>query len=1231
MTAFEDLRRMMRIALRVAALAAALCAPFAARAQTVTGDVQVESSGGFVRIVLRLKEEVESEVRTAGGIVVVSFKRPVDVGIEKLQLALPNIVGAARRDPDGRGFRIALIHKATVNSMAAGERLFIDLLPEKWTGLAPGLPKDVIEQLSRRAREAERALRTHRQTGAKNEKPARVRVATQPTFTRYVFELPDVIPVTSDRGAEQLTLVFAARLKFDLGEVKANLPPTVKAIESFEQNDAVSVRFALTGKADVRMFREDRNYVVDIGASDAKDAIAPNRADDPAKIVSEPAQKAGPLAGMEAPQTMPASPAHQAAPVAAQAPQAQAPHVQAPQVQAPLAHAPQAHAPKASDHAAPRPQVEVKKPQAAETPAAASPPPALPAARPASVAQSIEPRPDTKVAPPAIEAAPQKDKARIAAEARRQGDSLVLSFPFAAPTPAAIFRRAGTLWLVFDHRGEIDLGALSGQSGSFIRYAQGMALPDGHVIRLMLDRPRLVSVTNDAAAGGTWTIAIGDNVAEPTNPLSVTRTTSNSARPAIVVPIDQPRELRRVADPDMGDSLMVVTALGPARGFIRPLDFVEFRALASTHGVAIQPLADDLQVELSAENVMIGRPGGLTLSSGAVAARSASAYRPMIFDPELWGFDRQSALSARQYKLIAAAADASETKRLPPRLDLARFYLAREMYAEAKGVLDVALADDRPNAENSAGLVLHAIASIMLDRPQDALKDLGNPLLGDLHDAPLWRAFANARLGKWEEARRGFKNVEAAIAMQPVELQRIALKEALRATIETRDYAGAQNLLNEFDTVGRPPDLQPALAVLQGRLLQGLGKSQDAMRNYRIAADSEDRPSSAQGQLRNLSMRHELGELKRTDMITELETLTTIWRGDETEIEALHKLARLYTEERRFRDAFYVMRSALKAHPNADMTRRIQDEAAVTFDSLFLAGKGDAMPAIDALSLFYDFRELTPIGRRGDEMIRRLADRLVSVDLLPQAAELLQHQVDNRLQGAARAHVATRLAVIYLMDRKPDRAQAVLRATRSGELNTDLRQLRLLLEARALSDIGRHELALEVIGNIDNREAIRLRADILWAGRRYAESSEQIEVLHGERWKDFAPLSDVERGDILRAAIGYALSGDKIGIGRLREKYESKMNEGVDKRAFEIATAPHEAKSEEFRDLTKAVGAHDTLDSFLRDMRGRYPEIGTLSPGESQAQIQKQTQREQADPEPTASVLPPALTMPRPR
>ena len=62
--------------------------------------------------------------------------------------------------------------------------------------------------------------------------------------------------------------------------------------------------------------------------------------------------------------------------------------------------------------------------------------------------------------------------------------------------------------------------------------------------------------------------------------------------------------------------------------------------------------------------------------------------------------------------------------------------------------------------------------------------------------------------------------------------------------------------------------------------------------------------------------------LQRDDVIPELETLTTVWRGDETEVEALQLLARLYTEDGRYRDAFHVMRSAMAAHPDSEMTRR---------------------------------------------------------------------------------------------------------------------------------------------------------------------------------------------------------------------------------------------------------------------------------------------------------------------
>jgi hypothetical protein len=230
-------------------------------------------------------------------------------------------------------------------------------------------------------------------------------------------------------------------------------------------------------------------------------------------------------------------------------------------------------------------------------------------------------------------------------------------------------------------------------------------------------------------------------------------------------------------------------------------------------------------------------------------------------------------------------------------------------------------------------------------------------------------------------------------------------------------------------------------------------------------------------------------------------------------------------------------------------------------------------------------------------MIRRLSDRLVGVDLLDQAAELLQHQIDRRLQGAARAQVATRLAVVYLMNHKPDRALATLQSTRIADLSNDLRDQRLLLEARALSNLGRHDVALELITNISSREAVRLRSDVLWAVRRWREAGEQIELLYGDRWRQFPPLSDTERYDILRAAIGYALSEESIGLGRLREKYEAKFADGPDRRAFNVVTAPVGTTGTEFQDIAKKIASVDTLDAFLRDLRARYPEAAAVSPG----------------------------------
>jgi hypothetical protein len=261
------------------------------------------------------------------------------------------------------------------------------------------------------------------------------------------------------------------------------------------------------------------------------------------------------------------------------------------------------------------------------------------------------------------------------------------------------------------------------------------------------------------------------------------------------------------------------------------------------------------------------------------------------------------------------------------------------------------------------------------------------------------------------------------------------------------------------------------------------------------------------------------------------------------------------------------------------------------FEELFLDGKADELPKVEAVGLFYDFRGLMPVSRRGDEIVRRLADRLVDLDLLDQASDLLSHQVMNRLGGLQRARVAARLAVIHLMNRKPAEAVQVLRQSRLNDLPEDVRRARLLLEARSLSELSRTDLALEVLASQTGPDIDRLRADVLWRGKRWAEAGEAIERVLGDKWQGADELTDGERADVMRAGVSYVLGDDRIALDRLRQKFMPKMADSVDARPFALVSGESRTRAKEFRDIARAVVADDTLSEFLNVYRQRYPDI----------------------------------------
>src|SRR5712664_1138610 len=450
----------------------------ASQAEPVKGEASFSAGGGYARLVFKLAEFVDAEVIAAGSIVVVRFKRPVDIPVDQLTDAVPDYVGSVRRDPDGSAIRLSLRRRVTINTMTAGERVFVDLLPDTWSGHPPGLPPEVIRELSERARAAERALRQQRATAeAQQRPPVRIRASVAPTFVRFVFETPDGVGVSSVLNDQKLTLFFNAALTFDLADAKLAAPSNIASINQKVEGETSAVEVMLIGDVDVHSFREDKNYIIDVAYQQTeKPALLPS----PVAEASHAPATAAPATAVPAP-TVPARPA----PVAA-APER-------PAGESSPSWNSGAIAPPTSELIAEQANIEIK-PEAAPKLSPAPEPPMPPRPARETTAPAAEAPPKIAVAVPEPPPETKAGEGAAPVVAIRDSDGLRLKFSFATATPAALFRRADTVWLVFDSPKPFDIEPIRSKGGAIIAEASQLALDNGQAIRIRLNRPQMPSL-----------------------------------------------------------------------------------------------------------------------------------------------------------------------------------------------------------------------------------------------------------------------------------------------------------------------------------------------------------------------------------------------------------------------------------------------------------------------------------------------------------------------------------------------------------------------------------------------------------------------------------------------------------------------------------------------------------------------------------------------------------------
>jgi tetratricopeptide (TPR) repeat protein len=766
--------------------------------------------------------------------------------------------------------------------------------------------------------------------------------------------------------------------------------------------------------------------------------------------------------------------------------------------------------------------------------------------------------------------------------------ALSLRFDWAAPVGAAVFRRGEAIWIVFDAKAQVDASEVPPGLPQ-ARRIDPVASANATVLRVIAPPGVQASAV---AAGSSWTVTLGPTA--PVNPSAAILTASSAGLSAQMA---GSTGVFWLDDPSVGDRLAVVTALAPTKGVVAARRLVDADIYASAQGLALSPLTADLTVASSGDVVRIGRPSGLALSDGSpvpafTVSRPSlpqSTSMPGLLDFEGWSRTGPGGFLARYDSLQQGAAEEGAQGRgasTQARLGLARFLVGSELSFEAIGVLDLLAKADPEALSQPEFRALRGAARAMSGRYKDAQADFSAPVLADDPASALWRGYVALRLGDFTSARQAFAAGQSALgSVAPLWRTRFAMADA-EAAMGAGDLPGARDLLQTASTLHPGGVDADRLQLDLGRLAQAAGQGGDALPFYAAAEASAYGGVAAPALLYATEVQEQQGRLSPADAIGVLSSIRYRWRGDGTEVEAARALGRLYIAQGRYREALAVLKSSEAAPGDLPASAGVQADLSGAFRSLFLEGGADGLPPIQALGLFFDFKDLTPIGTDGDTMVRKLAHRLIDVDLLDQAAQLLKYQADNRLDGVGRAQVATDLALIQVMNRQPEAALDALNSSRTTLLPPDLQSRRRVIQARALTALGRYDDALEILDTDSSPDARAARAEVQWRKRDWPQAGKLMEVALGDRFKSPAPLSDMEESELLRAAIAYSLARDEAGLARLRARYGKQAETARTASLLTVALAAPQGAYAASSDAASATNT-DTFAAWVAAMKAR--------------------------------------------
>lgn len=982
-------------------------------------------------------------------------------------------------------------------------------------------------------------------TFAQGEKPVSVQLSPQKEYTRVVlgYDRLTAYRARAKDGGVTVTLDSLAPLKLPKGQ------EYVGALSSSVADGITTLRLSTTPGATFKDYRVGKKIVVDIYPAKGAKVEAPKPVEKP------PVQKAETAPVELKPEEKTATPP------APETVKAETPKVELPRVEPPKTEDP----PPASTPAQPNePSVkDIEKSLAQKMPAVPAP----------SVIVDVAP-PETTAA-----VAPQPPP-----------EPTVISISTVEPVRLAVFTRFDTLWVVMDTEaaGAMPPG-VSGPEAGLLGNGKLVKLSGGTAYRYT--RPpggMFISAERDKLQ---WRVRLTRSPAQSpatANLNVVFDDTSGHAR--LMAELKDAGKVMELHDPSVGDTLSIVATGDQGARIEQSRRFTELEIIPAAIGMVARPLSEKVKFTRIENFVLVTSPGGLTATPGASAGPSAVAAEresprdeSRLFDFPNW---RQGGLTqlyknARELEGKVAAAEKPED-RGALLMKLALLYFANNFGHEALGVLRI-VQDETPDmVKNPNFVALRGAASAMAGHYADAIKDLSFPAIQHHGEVNLWIGYAAAATEQWKMANRSFPPDNYLLLQYP---ENIAIpftiymaESALR--LGKRDTA--LSLLASLDTMqeGFGKHYSAAVSYLKGEAARQNGNVDEAIKLWRPVAIGLDRlyHTKATLALANLRVNEKLIPLKQA--IEDVDNLRFAWRGDGLEVQILQNLGLLKIKDGKYLSGLEDLKTAAQLADNLlDDSEPIRRNMSDTFADLFVHNKAKDLPPLEAVSIYNGFSNLMPDGEAGAAAALNFADSLVSMDLLEKAATLLQDQLRGGYVPQARVPATeTKLAAVYLLDGQPEKAISILDAA-TRDVTPAMQDERLLLRARALSQMNKTQDAIAALSQAQSRDALKLKADVLWRARRWGEAAAAIEALLPPQSKQ---LAEEDAQMVVNAAVAYKLATDAKGVSDLRARFGSAMESTSLGSTFGVVTRSGGRSRLSDRDtILRIAGEVDMFKGFL--------------------------------------------------